>query len=391
MISFRSVTKVVNPLWIHDGPHSQLITAYFVSYYPSLKRNIFRGSFFYVSIVTLYVSYLMHGFFFNFFSSVDWPKLAYFFGYHPKLPFLVKIIKFMVSCAVIEVFSARCFVLYLHLTRGKLNKLFALEPHADEGFRRTLMKWTDFFCLANSYIGIIMCPISFLYGISEADGPGKLIAIGLMLISWPEARFAPCELYVLYSYMILLVHIVLKFSVRVVAKTRKFVTDGLMGDYEVKSIKIEYDSIIKMIGEAKSFIAFITGAANFMGVLIMALTWFLFFEIADSIFLIAVKWLLFSIGFYYSIRVYLISAYLSRVQSESKKMYSNLNSLIAREKVNLVSRKTLLFIIENISGRKNRMAFNDTVGTIVEQLDVLKSIFATLELLLLGFTFKNNM
>ena len=385
-----AIVKVVNPLWVHGGSHSQMIFAFFVSLYPSVNEKVLSGLFFYVSIISLYVMYFFHGFLFNFYS--DPPAWCKYFSYHPNLPILFKIFKFMITCAVVEILFPRFYVFYLHLKRPKkLKKLLELESQADEQFRQVLMKWTELFCLTNSFLGVIVCPLTLMYGMDESDDFGKVISLILTLVTLPASRLAPCDLYVIYSYVILLIHIFLKLSTQMVAITYDFLTSGHMSDHSVSSVRIRYYLIVKMIDEAEVLVSFVAATANSMAVPIMALAWVLFFEKAESIFLLAFKWFLFTTAFYYSSRVYLMNAYLSKVHSESKKLYANLNSLIAREQVSLLGKRKLLFIIENISGRANQMAFHDTLGTLVEQIDVLKSIFATLELLLLGFAFKNNM
>ena len=115
-----------------------------------------------------------------------------------------------------------------------------------------------------------------------------------------------------------------------------------------------------------------------------------YYGLMKQIFLLQLfKWFFCPAATYYASRVYFLNAYLSRIHSESKKLYSVLNSLIARGKVSLAGKRSLLLMIEGLSGRTNRMCYRDSIGSIVEQMDVLTSISATLQLLMLGITFKN--
>ena len=387
------IIRILNPLWIRGGTHRELIDAYFVSIYPGLTKKfghkILQGLLFYVSFITLNLMYFSHGLFFNHFTHP--PTWSKYFAYHPNLTFFIKIFKYMASAAIGEIFLVRLYLLFLHLKRRKkLDSLLKLEEQCDRKFQEVLIKWTQLLCIGNSCLGVTFCPLFFLIGANQADDWGKVIAIAVTLLCLHHARFAACDLFVIFSYVILLIHMSLKFSLQVVAISCDFAAHGRLNDYAIDSIKIRYYLIVKMINEAQVLVTFISGAANFMAVPIMALTWVLFFEVANSVSLFILKWFLFSIAFYYSVRVYLMNAYLSRVHSESKKLYANLNSLIAREQVSLLGKRKLLFIIENISGRANQMAFHDTYGSIVEQLNVQRSIFTTLELLVLTFAFKNN-
>ena len=125
----------------------------------------------------------------------------------------------------------------------------------------------------------------------------------------------------------------------------------------------------------------------------MALTWTLLFETPGTCFFIIFKWFIILLSSFYAVRVYLLNAYLSIIHSKSKKLYSFLNSIMARGLVmNLQDKKIILRMIESITGHYNLMAYRDTYDGIVEQQDVLKSILVTIEflILILGFTFKNN-
>ena len=114
------------------------------------------------------------------------------------------------------------------------------------------------------------------------------------------------------------------------------------------------------------------------------MTWLLSFESPDSFILIINKWLLIIISFTYTLRVYLLNAYLSMVHTKSKVFYSTLNSLVARGYVvQAKHRQILLLMIESISGYYNHMAYRDSFDGIVEQMDVVRSILTTGEFFLL--------
>ena len=145
-----------------------------------------------------------------------------------------------------------------------------------------------------------------------------------------------------------------------------------LNDRFVMSLKVRYIFIVTTINRTQELISTITSIP------VMALAWLLFDQ-PETLFLHFLKWFFFPVVAIFASRIYIFNIYFSRIHSESKKLYSTLNSLIARGKVSQEGKKSLLFIIENISGRTNRMAYHDSNGSLVEQMDVLTSILRTLE------------
>lgn len=392
-MNFNWLLKVINPIWIVGASHRQLIIAFYL--YPIFNKEVtnklLAGFFFYSSFAVLAWNCISHGLLFNFYDGLT--TLAKLSAYHPNLPFLFKLAKIIVAIAMAEIFIMRFYIVFLYIgRRHKLETLLNLESFSDLESTRKIRTWTQWFCLSNSFLVSIVCFTFYTYGMEETDNLGKAIAIALTVISWYQARFSVCELYLVYSYFILLVNMILRFTSQIVSFSSTFLAadETSRGLNDVDSLRVKYYLVLKMIRETSELMSVLTLTGKLLAVPIMTLAWVLFFEETASFFQSFFKWFLFLAAVYYSSRVYLIIAHLSRAQSQSQKLYMNLHSIIAREKVNLTGKKTLLFISENISSRLNKMAFHDTYGSIVEQRDVLKSISVTLELLLLGFTFKNN-
>ena len=165
---------------------------------------------------------------------------------------------------------------------------------------------------------------------------------------------------------------------------------AILDDHSLNLFKARYNFVISAISETSGIISVLSIIGHFLVIPIMALSWMLLMEDSDTSFLHFFKWSFFPIAAYYASRVYFLNAYLSNIQSESKKLYSVLNSIIARGKISEEGKKSTLIIIQSLSGRTNRMAYRDSTGSIVEQMDVLSNISATLQLLLLGLVFKNK-
>ena len=385
--------KILNSIWVQGASIQELFLAY--TLYPTtnkdVKNKILSGLIFYVSFAVGYTGYLSHGYFFNYYTGS--PTLSKIFSYHPDLPYSFKIFKALASFGLSEALCVHLYSLFLYFRRkGQFERIFRLEPLVDQSLKRKMLKVLEILYLMNSLFGMTVTLIFNCYGMDGTDFTGKLIAIIWAVLAIPYCRFPTCLIFLLYSYIILIAHTVKKLSSDTVAFCQRFNADSrTFDDRSVKMFLHRYMFIVTTISDTQGFISNISTPASLLIIPLMSLTWLLLFDETGTLFLRYFKWSFFPISAYYSSRICFFNAYFSKIHSESKELHSTLNSLIARDKVSPEGKKTLLFIIENISGRRNPMAYRDSIGSLVEQMDVLRSISATFELLLLaiGFRYKN--
>lgn len=399
------ISKFLNPIWTQADTHQGLIHANYC--YPSTVEGTHKkwilGFAFYFSFTVYSICFFFHGIFFNFYSA-SWPTLAKIVSYHPNLPSIMRIAKFMCTFGSGEIIFFRLYFMFLRWRRKeKFNKLLKFDLHSTSKVRGLIFKSTEFICMNTSFMTISFAFFFFTGGIESTDTIGKYITyINVPIVAY-GVRYIASDLFLLYSYVILIAHSVIKISSRIPVINNQtsswrmesgFELSTFVDDESISSFLNQYRSTVGEISKFNSFIATLVVTGKLLVIPLMALTWSLLFESPESLFLVTFKWFFVSFASFYALRVYFLSAYLSIVHTKSKGLYSTTNSILARGKVARVKhRRKLFFITQCLSGQYNYMAYRDTWDGIVEQKDVLRSIFTTLEflLLMLGFTFKNRL
>ena len=384
--------KTFNPTWIQGASFKELFLAYTLHSGKSenVKNKFFNRITFYAFFVLCFTGYLTNGWFFNYYTGS--PTLSKIFASHPNLPFSLKTVKAIVSFAMSEILYVHLYSLLLYFKRREqFEKIFRLEYFMDQSFKRILLKFTEIVSLMNSLFGMANGCIFYLYGMDATDFTGKVITIIWVILVMPHTRSVACLLFLLYSYIILIAQMVKQCSSNTVAFCQKLIpVSRTLNDRFVMSLKVRYIFIVTTINRTQELISTITTIGSLLSIPVMALAWLLLFDQPETLFLHSLKWFFFPVVAIFASRIYIFNIYFSRIHSESKKLHFTLNSLIARGKVRNDGNKSLFFIIENISGQRNQMAYHDSIGTLVEQMDVVRSIFRTLELLMLGLAFRNK-
>ena len=385
------VKKIFNPIWVEGASFRELILAYIL--YPTTNKNInhkiINGIIFYLSFVFYLIGFSSHGFIFTYYTSS--PTINKLFANHSNENFSVKILEILCSVALLEIQLVYVYVLFQYLKRNKqFEKMFQLQRYADKIIVQKVLKLTELSCLINSIVSCLTVGLLFSYGFEGTDFTGKIMSVFWIIFILPYVRYSSCVLFLLYSYVIVLTHAIMKFSSQTDAFCQNFFNNlAIFDDRYINIFKRKYYFIITTINDTQGLISVLSSLAQSLVIPLMALIWLLCISDTDTFILQAFKWFLCPVVTMYASRAYFFNAYLSRIHSESKKLYSVLNSLIARGKVSLAGKRSLLLMIEGLSGRTNRMCYRDSIGSIVEQMDVLTSISATLQLLMLGITFKN--
>lgn len=400
----RFLSRLLIPVWTDVHSYEKLILASFC-YPASIKGTgpkIINGILFYFSISLFLLCNVSHGLFFNF-HAASWPTLAKILSYHRNLSPTMKIIKYMAVFASGELMIFRFYFLFLRLKgRDQMEKLLKFSSNFEPNISCKVFKLTRLMCYNISVMGMGYSYI-FFSGWDANDASAKYFSLFNITVCAYAARYVSNDLLLLYSYVILIAHSALNslFEIPVVDDKSVGQKSGKQSHFtyfnnsrSMAKLVTRYYYCINRISKSNLFISLLVVAGKLFVVPVMSMTWYMSFDAQTSLAGQIKKWSLIVICFSYTLRVYILGAYLSIIETKSKILYSNLNSIVARGHVaRAEDRRTVLLLIESISGYYNRMAYRDSYDGIVEQMDVLKSVFATVEflLLLLGFTFKNNL
>lgn len=146
-----------------------------------------------------------------------------------------------------------------------------------------------------------------------------------------------------------------------------------------------YLHYIKCVQRMSSLTKYILFTGNLFNIPFMSLVLFFISVPTNGIVKILKYSIIFTIIFY-SCRVYILTWILSRVDKESKQIYSKINSAIARGKVtNYYHAKLLLNILEDFSCSINHFVIKEYNST-VTQMDTFNSIANTLSIVSLFFS-----
>lgn len=392
-------SRLLTPIFVNVKSYDELIQANF--FYPigikDSRKRLINGSIFYsISVLIYFPIYLIHGFFLNF-QFEKWPNLARILAYHPNTPFSMKIAKSVFATGVDEVLNFRLYFAYLYFfKRDKVTKLLKFDKIFDEEKKKKMLSLTQMLCSNITIMTINSFIVNFNYGWEEKDDFARKIAIIFTLLFLYPARYFSCDLFILYSYVLLINHSILSLTDEMLNIVTKIKTTEPGTSRLINLFITKYYVILKMVDESNDFISVISIGGKMLTIPSMALAWFLYFEQPQTLFLNVFKWFIIIFASSYTMRGYLLSGYLSLLHNKSKKMYLLLNSIMARgvfeqkTEKNIAKRKCIFSIIENISGKLNGLSYRDAYDGIVEQKDVVKSIAATLEFFLLFMTFTNR-
>lgn len=382
------IVDFFTPFWNGSAEsYDLLISATY--FYPRKSKNawekVLKRILFYTSVVILAVPQISHGFFLNY-KGHEWPRLAKLFSYHPNLPFIFKIFKVIGSIAIMEVVIMRCYMAFLYFFRRQtLVNLLKLDNQLDPDLKSTFLEWTKRLCFNFSAFAFFYDSIYFTYGWSNSDFHGKVICIIITIPGLNCIRHVASDLYLLYSYVICIASEIIGHSSDLITISDNILLDneGLNHFTHLRQLKLKHRLLIDMIDHSRILVSTLSSFAKVLVIPLFSLVMVTYFQTTSDIFVNFFRWSIIMGGFVYSIRVYVLNAYLSILQKKSKTWFSRLSSIIARCKLPIHERKILFRITEDIASHYNSMVYRDTHDGIIEQWDVLDSFSTTFEIFLL--------
>ena len=96
-------------------------------------------------------------------------------------------------------------------------------------------------------------------------------------------------------------------------------------------------------------------------------------------------------GTIYCLRGYVLTALLAEMDIQSKRLHSSFMSLVARRPLPVRDKSKILFILEDLANPRNHWAISEYGGHKVTRMDVVNSIFGTLQLIMLAFDLNESL
>lgn len=147
----------------------------------------------------------------------------------------------------------------------------------------------------------------------------------------------------------------------------------------------KYLNYLKSVEKLNLLTKYLLFIGSLFNILFMSLVLF-FISVPNDDFFIKIIRILFVLTIiFFSSRVYILTAILSKVDSEAKKIYSEINSILARNKVKSYREKELLIhILEDLSSPKNHFVIKEYNSKVTE-MDTFNNIVKTLSIVSLFF------
>lgn len=154
---------------------------------------------------------------------------------------------------------------------------------------------------------------------------------------------------------------------------------------------LSYLNYIRKVEKLNSITKMLLFVNNLLTIPSASAILFMFTLPADGLILTFYKMSIISCGTIYLTRGYLVTAYFSQINYKCKRIHSDINSSIARGKVNnLFHRKLLLLIAEDIASPKSHTAVREYNST-VTLMDTFNTIFASVSFVMLLFSLGSNL
>ena len=149
-----------------------------------------------------------------------------------------------------------------------------------------------------------------------------------------------------------------------------------------------YYKLVESVRQLNSLSRTLMLASKQLVIPLVSVAFFLVATPANDLFSILFKLVALNVAIVYAIHGYILIAALSRVDTMSKRLYIEINSLIARKKhTNLANVLRLNLILEDLSSHKSHLVAREFSGSI-SQMDAFNSAISTLSVLTLLFSLR---
>lgn len=156
---------------------------------------------------------------------------------------------------------------------------------------------------------------------------------------------------------------------------------------EMADILLKYRKVVDMVGMYSQLSMIFMLLFEILVIPIYSVVGYEFFIPVGSIQLL-IKIISIVAGSVYCLRGYVLAALLAGMDSQSKKLHSALMSLVIHKPIHTVNKIKILYILEDLSCTRNHWAISEYGGHKVTRMDLVYSIFGTLQLIMLGSDFQ---
>lgn len=297
------------------------------------------------------------------------------FGSAGRLAFL------LASFAVCEVILIRIWIFCkLRMCRTMMEIDFVkLILEAKEPVQKKILFWTKFFLLQVQFGAYQSCFLIHTVEYFNSNHPLKL----LRLILWSYGHFSMVRIGIHHIFLVIsftfvglnvLMHEISEIKTLIEINLTRITTNYLVYKY------LYFIKLVKKMNSMTKFLLFISSIFNipFMSIVL----YFVAIPTNGLIVKILRIFIVLTVVFY-SCRVYILTAIFSKVDKESKRIYSDINSAIARGKVtNYTEYRRLLFIMEDLSALYNHFLIRE-YNSAVTQIDTFNNIINTISIVIL--------
>ena len=354
--------------------------------FPNLRRAsiVFRTSF-------LFITY--------FFMIICGMNIDLFEKYHPavkgSMGEIGERILAALSITFLEVFIVRIWLIHLDRGRGRLEEIdffkVLKQMRQDESEKWLAKSKIASLCLY--IVSLLTCQSMTIFQLVslDLDWDDRLIRVIWIIASIFMVEWTMHDLPILYTIVMASVAVIedkaqnLLFHLRNLDSRRQ-------SKSKICLILLKYKNLVKSISRVNTISKFLITVGKVLAIPLFSAFLFAYLTPVSSRAHIIIKYIASIAGIVYTVRIFFLIGYLSRMTCLSNQIYSLCASKAAREtsreRVFIV--KKLTAIMEDIAGPKNQLLFQEFSGEITP-LDLVESIMSTFSFLALFFSLRNTL
>ena len=293
-------------------------------------------------------------------------------------------------CTLLGFSEIACLRVWLYTIIRKHRLMENIEfiqllQNLDRKTARDVLYWSKFLsvnftCGAYAFVSIF---IGFELVIAEDFFQ---FAVGLfhLALYFHVSRVAQCDVIALYAFALAGCEVVLGQTKHLRHSVSVY---GQFLD-PMFAILGHYYKLVESVRQLNSLSRTLMLASKQLVIPLVSVAFFLVATPANDLFSILFKLVALNVAIVYAIHGYILIAALSRVDTMSKRLYIEINSLIARKKhTNLANALRLNLILQDLSSHKSHLVAREFGGSI-SQMDAFNSAISTLSVLTLLFSLR---
>ena len=299
------------------------------------------------------------------------------------------------SITFFEVFVIRVWLVFLDRGRGRLEDIEFLQvvKQMQQDKKERWIKRSRIASLCLYIVTISTCEFIMFFQLITLDLKldDLLIRVVWVVASALIVQFTVPDLPILYTLIVASMVVVEDKAKDLLSHLDRLDTRK-DSKHKLKLILLKYQDLVESIEKVNNFSKFIVSVGKVLAIPLFSSFLFVYLTPVSDAVHMAIRYIATIAGTVYTVRIYVLIGYLSRMTHISNRIHNLCASKAAQErsKDRVFVVKKLTYIMQDIAGERSHLLLDEFVGKITPY-DFLDSIISTFSFLVLFASLRNTM